>query len=213
MKIITAALCLLVITGEGVFAKKKAKHSDDKISKCLKLKGEKAKTDCLVAAVSPVPGEWIFSEVTKSPINDAATVSAQLVGDSPLHVMAIGCYKGSLYVNFSGKMFLSTMNSYFYPIIYRVDSLPAVDCTHDESPPKACYGWALSSGNNAAGIWGNADEFIDEIKGGSKLTVRLSNHSGEQRTMTFPLKDVAATYEKVKGICTMPEAPATEGEK
>jgi len=211
MKIITAALCLLVITGEGVFAKKKAKHSDDKISKCLKLKGEKAKTDCLVAAVSPVPGEWTFSEVTKSPINDAATVSAQLVGDSVLHRMTIGCYEGVLYLHFSGKIFLSTLRD-SYPIIYRVDSEPAVDCSGYDLQSK-CYPWAVSADNSAAGIWHNADEFIDEIKAGKKLTVRLTNHSGDERTMVFPIEKVAETYAKIKGICAMPEAPATEGEK
>ena len=210
MKRTMLALCLLVITGDGVFAKKKAKHSEDKISKCLKLKGEKAKTDCLVAAVSPVPGEWIFSEIKKSPINDAATVSAQLVGDSVLHRMTIGCYEGVLYLHFSGKMFLSTLRD-SYPIIYRVDSEPAVDCSGDDLQPK-CYPWAVSADNTAAGIWHNADDFIDEIKAGKKLTVRLTNHSGDERTMVFPIQKVAETYAKIKGICTTPPATSAEGE-
>ena len=66
--------------------------------------------------------------------------------------------------------------------------------------------------NNGAGIWGNSDEFIQEIKGGKKLTVRVHNISGDEKTAVFTLKDVASTYEKVKSICTFAEPAATEGE-
>lgn len=211
MKTITAALCLLVITGNGIFAKKKAKPTVEKFTKCLKLKSEKAREACLVATVSPVPGEWIFTEVTKSPINDAATVSADLVGDRVLHRMTIGCYEGTLALTFSGNMYLSTMRD-SYPIIYRVDSEPAVDCSHYD-PQEKCGAWSLSADSKSAGLWHNADDFIDEIKSGKKLTVRLTNHSGDEKTMVFPIEKVAETYAKIKGICAMPEAPATEGEK
>lgn len=214
MKRTMLALCLLAITGDGVFSKAKpnAKNSD-KVSKCLKLKGEKAKTDCLNAIYLPRSGEWTFSEVRKSPINDALSAVAVLRSDSGVGEMAIGCYEGQMYVSFDLNLHLSTMNNYFYPIIYRLDSESAVDCT-GESPEQKCYGWALSAGNNAAGIWGAQDEFIQEIKGAKKLTVRVSNVSGDQKTAFFTLKDLLPNYEKIKNLCGVsePSATSTEGE-
>jgi len=215
MKNLIRLLCALSLLSLGaVSAKKKAKRSETpgKFSECLKLKTEKEKADCILAEVKKDSGGWLVGEVSKSPINDAPSVQAILIADKGGGRMSIGCYEGQLYVNFDLNMYLSTLNQYFYPIIYRVDSEPAVDCTGEEYPQK-CYGWALSSGSNAAGIWGNPDEFIQEIKDAKKLTVRLSNHSGDQKTAIFTLKEVLPTFEKIKGLCGVggPEK-TTEGE-
>lgn len=204
---------LLLISLCTIDAKKKAKEPEkaDKVSKCLKLKDKKAQTDCLVAAFSSRPGEWSIGPVSKSPINDAPSVRAAMRSETGTSEMAIGCYEGQLYVNFDMSMYLSTMNRYFYPIIYRVDSEPAVDCT-SESPEQKCYSWALSSGSTAAGIWGNPDEFVQEIKDAKKLTVRVSNVSGDQKTAIFSMKDVLPTFEKIKSLCVFNESAEKEKE-
>ena len=204
--------CALIVCANAD-AKKKAKGGEnaDKISECLKLKGEKAKTDCLVSIYTPKAGEWIFSDVTKSPINDAPTVSATLRSDTGASQLVIGCYEGSLYTYADLNLYVSTMRD-LPPIVYRIDSEPAIDCTADD-PPAQCYKWGISAGNNAVGIWGTPDEFIQEIKDAKKLTVRLSNHSGDQKTAIFTLKEVLPTFEKIKGLCGVggPEK-TTEGE-
>lgn len=214
MRILARVVCAVLLVGLcGISAKKKPKDSDKlgEYAECFKLKDKKAQSDCVLSKLDKA-SRWIIGDVTKSPINDAPSVLAMLISDKGGSVMTIGCYEGQLYVNFDLNMFLSTLNQYFYPIIYRVDSEPAVDCTGEEYPQK-CYGWALSSGSNAAGIWGNPDEFIQEIKDAKKLTVRVSNHSGEQKTAIFTLKDVLPTYEKIKGLCGVGETgKTTEGE-
>ena len=214
MKTLIRAVCVLLVASLGNVHAKKSKASkaeSEKISKCLKLKGEKVRTDCLVAIYTPQAGEWKFSEVTKSPINDAPTVSASLRSDAGVSEIVMGCYEGKLFTFADLKLYVSSMRNYAPPIVYRIDSEPAIDCT-DYEPPAQCSKWEISASSDAVGIWGNPDEFIQEIKDAKKLTVRLSNHSGDQKTAVFTLKDVAATFEKVKSICTFAEPAATEGE-
>lgn len=213
MKTLIRAVCVLFVASLCHVSAKKSKVSkanSDKMTACLKLKGEKARVDCLVGIYVPQAGEWRFSEVTKSPINDAPSFSAAMRSDEGIDQFAIGCNEGQLYLIFDLNMYVSTMGDYA-PVIYRVDSLPAVDCT-DGSPSVQCAKWAINAGNSAVGIWGDPDEFVQEIKDAKKLTVRVSNVSGSQKTAVFSLKDVAATFEKVKSICTFAEPAATEGE-
>lgn len=213
MKILIRAVCVLFVASLcHVSAKKKntSKADSEKISKCLKLKGEKARTDCLVAIYTPKAGEWIFSDVTKSPINDAPSVSAIMRSDKGADEMIFGCNEGQLYVVFDLNLYVSTIRDNA-PVIYRVDSLPATDCTDYETPTQ-CARWSVNAANSAVGIWGDPDEFVQEIKDAKKLTVRVSNVSGSQKTAVFSLKDVAATFEKVKSICAFAEPAATEGE-
>lgn len=213
MKTLIRAVCVLVVASLGNVHAKKSKVSkaeSDKMSKCLKLKNPKAMTDCIVAIYTPQAGEWKFSEVTKSPINDAPSVSAVMRSDKGADEMIFGCNEGQLYAVFDLNLYVSTMRDNA-PVIYRVDSLPAIDCTDYETPTQ-CARWSVNAANSAVGIWGDPDEFVQEIKDAKKLTVRVSNVSGSQKTAVFSLKDVAATFEKVKSICTFVEPAATEGE-
>lgn len=214
MKILIRAVCVLFVASLCSVSAKKNKASKgkaDKVSKCLKLKDDRAMAACLDANYPSQVGKWIFSEVTKSPINDAPTVSASLLSDTGFGQIVMGCYEGKLFTFADLKLYVSSMRNYAPPIIYRIDSEPAIDCT-DYEPPAQCSKWEISASSDAVGIWGNPDEFIQEIKDAKKLTVRLSNHSGDQKTAVFTIKDVAATFEKVKSICTFTEPAATEGE-
>jgi len=213
MKTLIRAVCVLFVASLCHVSAKKNKASkaeSDKMSKCLKLKNPKAMTDCIVTIYTPQAGEWKFSEVTKSPINDAPSVSAVMRSDKGADEMIFGCNEGQLYAVFDLNLYVSTMRDNA-PVIYRVDSLPAIDCTDYETPTQ-CARWSVNAANSAVGIWGDPDDFVQEIKDAKKLTMRVSNVSGSQKTAVFSLKDVAATFEKVKSICTFAEPAATEGE-
>lgn len=159
--------------------------------------------------------KWLFSESEKSPINDSPSVSARSFGDTAnFSSMVMGCEEGRFYFFFQpSKIRMSTHNERFYPFIYRVDSQAAIDCTADDYPEK-CSKWALRFDGAAVGIWGDAaEEFVEEIKDAKKLTIRVSRISGQQETVTFTLKDVLPTFEKVKGLCGAGEpTKTTKGE-
>ena len=213
MKTLIRAVCVLFVASLcHVHAKKKglSKAQSKKYDKCLALKGKQERIDCLTALLTPGYGEWTFSEVTKSPINDAPSVSAVMRSDKGADEMIFGCNEGQLYAVFDLNLYVSTIRDNA-PVIYRVDSLPAIDCTDYETPTQ-CARWSVNAANSAVGIWGDPDDFVQEIKDAKKLTVRVSNVSGSQKTAVFSLKDVAATFEKVKSICTFAEPAATEGE-
>lgn len=197
-----SVLFLLSLCAIDAKGKAKSTGKPDPLDECLKLssKGEKVMLECLSSLYKPKPGVWTFSEVTKSPINDAPSFSASTPSDTGAGSFDMGCHEGQLYILFSLNMYLNSMKSEYYPIIYRVDSEPALDCTIDKIQEK-CYRWQLNSARYGAGIWDTPDEFIQEIKDGKKLTVRVHNISGEQRTAVFTLKDVLPTYEKVKSLC------------
>jgi hypothetical protein len=154
--------------------------------------------------------EWYFSEVTYSPINDRPSVSASLPSVTGREEFNIFCDEGKLGVNvWFRDMYISTLR-HFAPVIYRVDSEPAVDCIADNGSPgsvaEECYIWSIGADNHSVGIWGIPESFIEAIKDAKKLTVRVSNVSGEQSTAFFLLKDVLPTFEKIKSLCTYEEA-------
>lgn len=145
---------------------------------------------------------WIITEGQKSPITDAQSFSARSFGDSEgLSSLVMGCEEGKMYFYIQPtKMRMSTQNEHFYPIIYRVDSQPAVDCTA-ENYPQICQKWSLRYDGAVVGIWEDPESFIDEIENARKLTIRVSNIRGQQKTVIFRLKDVLPTYAKVRGLC------------
>lgn len=178
------------------------------LSKCERMKTESAKKKCVEKVVRPFFHPWRFSPVEKSPINDAITATANFrEGDGEI---MLGCSEGSFFMNFSLGVHLNTMNNHYYPIIYRIDSEPAVDCsTNGGDNLSECMRWQVSRGGYAVGVWNGEDvaALVEKIGAAKKLTIRAGNVL-EERTVIFNLKNLLRVYDAMKMVCRIDDPPA-----